>query len=118
MDLPQQGRNIDDVIADLKAKRGDDARWQDGKTFGLVFEMPLVILMLVRMGVVTTGTLRRSRPYAVVVICILSALLTPQDPFSMVAMAIPMLILYEISLWSSTVVERRVAAAEKKMADS
>jgi glutamate/tyrosine decarboxylase-like PLP-dependent enzyme len=38
MDLPQQGRNIDDVIADLKAKRGDDARWQDGKTFGLVFD--------------------------------------------------------------------------------
>ena len=38
MDLPQHGRNADDVIADLRAKRVDDARWQDGRTFGLVFD--------------------------------------------------------------------------------
>jgi sphinganine-1-phosphate aldolase len=38
MEMPQQGRNVDDVIADLKSKRVDDARWQDGRTFGLVFD--------------------------------------------------------------------------------
>jgi sphinganine-1-phosphate aldolase len=38
MDLPQHGRDIDDVIGDLRAKRVDDARWQDGRTFGLVFD--------------------------------------------------------------------------------
>ncbi len=38
MEMPQHGRNVDDVIADLTAKRGGDARWQDGRTFGLVFD--------------------------------------------------------------------------------
>jgi glutamate/tyrosine decarboxylase-like PLP-dependent enzyme len=38
MDMPRAGRDIDDVIADLESKRGDDARWQDGRTFGLVFD--------------------------------------------------------------------------------
>jgi len=84
-------------------------------TFGLVFETPLVILLLVRTGVVSTPTLRKTRPYAVVIICILSAVLTPQDPFSMVAMALPMLVLYEVSLWVATAVERKIQAADREL---
>jgi len=82
--------------------------------FGIVFETPLILLMFVRMGVVSTATMRKSRPYAIVIIAVLSAVLTPQDPFSMIAMAIPMLALFEISLWVATVVERKLEAARRK----
>jgi sec-independent protein translocase protein TatC len=82
--------------------------------FGVVFETPLVLILLVRMGVVSTATLMKSRPYAVVMVCILSAVLTPQDPFSMIAMAIPMLVLFELSLWISAVVEKKIQAAERR----
>jgi sec-independent protein translocase protein TatC len=83
--------------------------------FGFVFETPLVILMLVRMRVVSTRTLRKSRSLVVVLIFVLSAVLTPQDPFTMIGMAIPMLALYEISLWIAAVVERKIEAAEKEL---
>lgn len=82
---------------------------------GLVFETPLVILLLVRMGVVSTQTLKKSRSFVVVIICLLSAILTPSDPISMVAMAVPMLLLFEISLFVSTIVERKIQAADRDL---
>ena len=86
--------------------------------FGLVFELPLVLVMLVRLGIVSTQALRKSRPYAIVIMAIAAAVLTPQDPFSMLAMLIPMLILFEIALMVSRGVERRVQEAEGKLAEA
>jgi sec-independent protein translocase protein TatC len=82
--------------------------------FGLVFELPLVIVMLVQMGVTTTRTLRKARAYIVVVVFILAAVLTPSaDPFNMMAMALPMWLLFESSLWVARILERKKAKAEE-----
>lgn len=69
--------------------------------FGLVFEMPLVIIALAKMGLVTHSFLNRNRRYAIVIIFALAAIITPTtDPWTMTLMAIPMWALYEISvLW-------------------
>ena len=67
--------------------------------FGLVFELPVVIVLAARLGIVDTRWLRRNRKYAVLVMAVLAAVATPsQDAFSMVAMFIPLLILYEVSV--------------------
>jgi len=67
--------------------------------FGVIFETPAMILTLVRMGVVDTKMLRKKRKYAILAGTVASAALTPgQDLFSMLAMAIPFVLLFEISL--------------------
>lgn len=67
--------------------------------FGLVFEMPILLVVLGLLGVVTPEKLRRGRRYAVVVLATISALLTPADVGTMAMMLVPMLLLYEISIW-------------------
>lgn len=84
--------------------------------FGFVFETPLVLVLLVRMRVISTQALKKSRPYAIVIMAVASALLTPQDPLSMIAMFIPMMILFETSLWVAKLVERKVEAVESELA--
>ncbi len=66
--------------------------------FGIVFEMPVLALILTRMGIITPHYLKRIRRYAVVGIFIMAAFFTPPDPFSQLMMALPLLILYEISI--------------------
>jgi len=67
-------------------------------SFGLVFQLPLVFWFLGHIGILNKEYLRRNRKYALLVIVIISAVLTPPDIFSQVLMAIPLLILYEIGL--------------------
>ncbi len=67
--------------------------------FGLAFQMPIVLGLLAKFGLVTASSLAQKRRYAIVGIFILAALLTPPDVLSQVALAIPLLILYEISIW-------------------
>lgn len=67
--------------------------------FGLIFEMPLFALFLARMGIITATMMREVRRYAVLVIFIVAAILTPPDVVSQLLMATPMLILYECSIW-------------------
>ena len=67
---------------------------------GVVFEIPVVIWLLTRLKIVNSGFLRRKRKFAIVGIFILSAIITPTtDPLSMCLLAVPMLMLYEISIW-------------------
>jgi len=66
--------------------------------FGLVFEMPLIALFLTRLGVIDAKFLSRGRRYAIVLIALASAILTPPDVFSMALLAAPMIVLYEISI--------------------
>ena len=66
--------------------------------FGLVFEMPLIALFLTRLGLINAGMLIRGRRYALVLIALAAAILTPPDVFSMTLLGVPMLILYEISI--------------------
>ena len=75
---------------------------------GVVFELPVVLFLLAKVGVVTTEWLRQSRSYAILVLCIVAALVTPTtDPVNMVLMAIPMVLLYEVSIWVTQFAIRR-----------
>src|SRR5438046_6040342 len=76
--------------------------------FGLAFELPVVVLALVRFGLITYGLMSRTRPYAVVLIFILAAIITPTpDILTLVAMALPMCLLYESCIWIAWLMERR-----------
>ncbi len=68
-------------------------------SFGIVFEMPLLAYILAKLDLITASFLRSYRRYAVVVIIVLAAILTPPDVVSQVLMAIPLLALYELSIW-------------------
>lgn len=74
--------------------------------FGLVFEMPLVIVFLTKIGIATPAFLIQMRRHAIVLIFIISAFLTPPDFISQIFMAIPLLALYEISVLFSRMVSR------------
>jgi sec-independent protein translocase protein TatC len=66
--------------------------------FGLVFEFPVVLLLLARIGVVDAKTLRRYRKYAILLIFVFAAIMTPPDIISQVLMALPLMGLYELSI--------------------
>lgn len=77
-------------------------------SFGLVFELPLVIGFLVQAGMLQAATLRKQRRAAIVVIFIAAAALTPgPDAFSQLVMAMPLLVLYEIGVIVARIIERR-----------
>jgi sec-independent protein translocase protein TatC len=65
---------------------------------GLVFILPVVTVALVRAGITDTGFLRENRPYAIIGIFILAAVISPPDPFSQVIVAVPVIVLYEMSI--------------------
>jgi sec-independent protein translocase protein TatC len=68
--------------------------------FGLSFELPVVVIALVKLGIVNVSMLRKTRAYAIVLICVLAAFVAPStDPFTMLFVAAPMLILYEACIW-------------------
>jgi sec-independent protein translocase protein TatC len=76
--------------------------------FGLAFELPIVVLALVRFGLVTYEFMAKTRPYAVVLIFILAALITPTpDMLTMMAMGGPMYVLYESCIWIAWFIGRK-----------
>lgn len=76
--------------------------------FGAVFELPIVIIFLTRMGIVTTKTLAKNRKYAVLIAFILAAILTPTpDMFNQTLMSIPMIVLYEVGILVSRIFVRK-----------
>lgn len=81
---------------------------------GALFEMPVVVYFLAMLGIATAAKLRAYRKYALIVILIVAAFLTPPDPMSQIIMAIPLLGLYECSIWITAVVERRRLREEAK----
>ena len=73
---------------------------------GLFFELPIIIYFLTKLGLVTPSFLRKYRKYAVVIVLIVAAIVTPPDVVSQVTVAIPMLLIYEASIWISVFVEK------------
>ena len=69
--------------------------------FGLAFEVPIVVVVLARMGVVSIEKLKAFRSYFVVLAFIIAAIVTPPDVVSQLALAIPMCLLYEIGIWAA-----------------
>jgi sec-independent protein translocase protein TatC len=86
--------------------------------FGFAFEVPVLLTLLVRVGLVSTEGLRSKRRYAVVVCFIVAAVLTPPDVISQLALAVPLLGFYEISILIGGWIERKRAAEEKKAEES
>lgn len=80
--------------------------------FGLIFEMPLFAFFLSRMGVLTAAMMRQARRYAILGIFIVAAILTPPDVLSQLLMAVPMLVLYEISVVVAAVFGKKKKTAE------
>jgi len=74
---------------------------------GVLFELPVIMYFLSKVGLVSAGVLRKGRKYSLVVILILAAIMTPPDPISQIIVAIPMLLLYELSIKIATRVEKR-----------
>jgi len=69
--------------------------------FGAVFELPIISLFLTKIGILTPDFLKKYRSYAIVTIFIAAAILTPPDPTTQIMLGIPILILYEVTIWVS-----------------
>ena len=75
--------------------------------FGLSFQLPVVLSLLARVGVVDSEFLKKRRKYVVVIIFTAAAILTPPDPITQIGLAIPLLILYELSIFSVRLIEKK-----------
>ena len=75
--------------------------------FGLAFQLPVILLLLVKFGVLTISQLISFRKYAIVLSFVFAAIVTPPDPFSQISLALPIIILYEISILVSKFMAKR-----------
>ena len=80
--------------------------------FGATFEVPIVVVVLARMGVVSVAKLREFRRYFIIIAFVISAVITPPDMISMLSLAIPMCLLYEIGLVAAAATSRKPADAD------
>jgi sec-independent protein translocase protein TatC len=88
--------------------------------FGLCFQLPVIMTLLARVGLATSAGMAAKRKYAVVAVFVVAAVLTPPDPVSQISLAVPIILLYEISIYMAKLVERKRArdeAAEEDVDD-
>ncbi len=86
--------------------------------FALLFEIPIVTMFLTSLGILNPAFLRKSRKYAYLILLVVGALITPPDIFLQLIVALPLFILYEVSIYLSAFVERRKRKKHKEFMDS
>ncbi len=79
--------------------------------FGIAFEVPVAVVLLARMGVINPDTLAQKRPYMILLAFIVAAVLTPPDVFSQFALAVPLIVLYEVGVFFARRMKRAAEAA-------
>ena len=75
--------------------------------FGISFQMPVLLVLMARVGIVSADGLAEKRKYAIVAVFVFAAVVTPPDVISQIGLAIPMMILYEISIYACRIIERK-----------
>lgn len=80
--------------------------------FAIAFQFPMAVMVLVYLDLLSPATLRKYRRTAIVLLAIGSAVFTPPDPFSMMAMLLPLVFMYELSIWASVIILRKRRQAE------
>ena len=83
-----------------------------GIAFGVAFEVPIAVIILARMGIVSIVQLKSFRAYFVVGAAAVAGLVTPPDPVSMIALLLPMCLLYEAGIWSAQIFIRHTKAPD------
>ena len=82
--------------------------------FGLSFQLPIVLSLLARVGFIDAKFLKERRKYVVVIIFAAAAILTPPDPITQIGLAVPLLLLYELSIFSVNIIEANNLKRERK----
>jgi sec-independent protein translocase protein TatC len=80
--------------------------------FGVAFEVPIVVIILARMGIVTVSQLKQFRTYFVVGAAAVAGVVTPPDPVSMIALLVPMVVLYEVGIWMAQIFIKHTQAPQ------
>ena len=106
--LSYQNTSTNGVPIRLEAKMGEylSLMMRFIFAFGLAFQLPVVLGLMAKVGLVTYQSLKKFRKYAIVIAFLAAAFLTPPDPFSQVSLALPIILLYEISIYIAKIIQR------------